>query len=265
MASIEEILAGLCRSVESSPNNGLRKVYVLKNAAEAKLAFELLLAHGFDVKFYDDADGGKLYYTPSPSKNPAREQQKLAQAASHAAAMSAIKRELDALQSQPQARLEHYEISYVRPHLDDDDRRITIEIAAKKPVPGAKKTAAAKAAPAPVATAQAPVSPPLSTPANGKKPKADDEDAFFELSAGPQVAKQSLYKQFLEQEKKQDQDSLWRQMVNYLKSQRATTAYWVVIYLTVLLVAYSFVVLARGYLCPDLATVKRDYWYCTYD
>ena len=93
MASIEEILAGLCRSVESSPNNGLRKVYVLKNAAEAKLAFELLLAHGFDVKFYDDADGGKLYYTPSPSKNPAREQQKLAQAASHAAAMSAIKRD----------------------------------------------------------------------------------------------------------------------------------------------------------------------------
>lgn len=252
MTGIKEVLEQLCSHVEPLTSAGLQQIYLLRGAAEANMAYDLFSTLGFDVKLYPENDHAKFYYNPA-AEDPEKTQRKMQFAMAHAQTLAAVKQSADRLKNTPAGRVASYSITYTNPSISSHDKRIVLDLTA--PESAVKK-------PAPLQPAT--VSPPL-PPAAPRPRKEAEEDIMDDFSSGPEVAKKSLYQVYKEQVANQDEDSLYVQAINYLKSQRATTAFWVVIYAAGILVAYSFFVLAQAYLCPDLATVKLNHWYCRYD
>lgn len=258
MSGVEEILRQLCRTVEKQAGANVQSVYILEPMDGARLAFEIFHSYGFDVKLYDDHGRAKFYYTP-PDENPDKTARKLDILLAHSRGLERLRTAAETLKSDTQARVSSFKMHYSNPNIGGHDRRLVIDLIA----PAAPASAAA-AKPQPDMAAPVNTAPPAKSATNYNTKKKPTEDLEGEFSAGPQVAKKTLYKIYKEQMESGEHDSLWAQLMNYLKSQRATTAFWVVLYLAGMLVVYSFWVLAQAYLCPDLATVKVHYWYCNY-
>lgn len=258
--NLYELLSAICTKVEAVKNTAAtQEVFLLENLQEARLAFDVLLAHGFEVKFYEEQTGAKLYHV-IPDDVAGKFEKKLALAYSYAQSIGTIKQSLDRLKHSAYSNIQSYNIAYTSPSVHGQDKRIVIDILAVETAPR-KKTAA------PASTKQQESIPAAISSSNKIKSKkiTQDEIDASDFDAGPAVAKKSLYKIFKEQQKKIDQDTLYRQTVNFLKSQRATTTFWVVIYLAGLLSLYSFFIIVKAYLCPDLATVQKNVWYCSYN
>lgn len=258
MTEIKDVLTLMCRKVEPITGAGHQQIFIVEDVHQARMAYELFTTLGFDVKLYAENQQAKFYYIPA-SEPADKTERKLEFACSHARILGSINQAADRLKNDAAARVASYQITYSNPNIAGSDKRIVLDLLSPEAPHGKSAISSqSNAAAIPAAAAKSPVA------SKKKKPQLDDNDIMEDFSAGPQVAKKTLYKMYKEQMEKQDEDSLYVQLVNYLKSQRATTAFWVVIYLGGILVVYSFFVLAQAYLCPDLATVKKNYWYCTY-
>jgi hypothetical protein len=94
----EEILSTLCSQVKLNLANDFQHVYMLANRSEARLAYDVLLSHGFEVKLYNDTsaeDQSTLYITNQPDTSQTA--QRYANALLYARSLKPLKQQLDTL------------------------------------------------------------------------------------------------------------------------------------------------------------------------
>jgi hypothetical protein len=245
--AIGEILAAICTQVEMLPGKDFQSVFFLDDAAEAAIAFDVLIAHGFDAKIYPQDSGAKLYVTP-PENTPHLDQN-LRSALAYAHGLKRIKLDMDAITAQDDGG-NSYRLSFSSPNKLSKDKRIVIDIAAESELVAHPVSTPDYQPPAPLRQSQKRQSKPIT------------EDIF---GAGPTVAQQALFQQYKKQERNRKPDGLARQLTNFLKGQATSTFFWVIAYTLILAGLYSIFVLSRAYLCPDFAVERKHVWYCSYD
>src|SRR5690349_5128173 len=89
---LEELLNLLCPGATATRSNELQKAFLIPDAVGAKLAYEVLTAHGFEAKLYPDASAMKLYVTLPQADGW---EERFAMALTHALALANIRRNLD--------------------------------------------------------------------------------------------------------------------------------------------------------------------------
>jgi hypothetical protein len=245
---IETILSALCSQVEALPSQGFQRIYLLQDAKEAKIACDVLNAHGFAAKLYPENGASKMY-VPQANNVPDIEK-RLTAALAYAQALKPIKLGLDNLQQNAAAGSPDYSVSITTP--TEFDKKISIQLSV--PAPPASQLPPA-------------VTPPSLKPPAARRPDAQKrqgakapEPGVF--SAGPQIAKQSLW--FKKREQRGNADSSWQQFSLYIKGNVAPAGMIVASVAITLLIIYSLFVVSKGWLCPDFVEAKKNTaWYCT--
>jgi len=236
----EDILSALCSEVMLSHSNETQKVYLLRDIKEARLARDVLVMYGFDVKVYDEGAASKLYITSS-ALSPELEQ-KLAAARAYAISLRQIKQSLDTLCHDPVSQAPDYTIMLA--NIPPAGKQLVVHFTAPpsavsgKQAPDAKSMKA-KSRPAAVASAKQSV---MSGPAVGRAsyPGASTKEPK------PAGTGQVIY--------------------NYISGHMVSAMSVVVTIIVILLVFYTLFIFLKSFLCPDFATEqgKQNHsWYCT--
>ncbi|MDX1975139.1 MAG: hypothetical protein SFT92_05635 [Rickettsiales bacterium] len=257
--TIQDVLSALCSQVELLSKNSLQDIYSLQDAKEAKLAYDVLASYGFDVKFYSENNENKLYIT-RPKANDSTYKAKLAAAAAYIAAFKTIKQSLDNLSKQPSLQLADYTITFSNA---GSGAQIGIYMT--------PKTKAAAPAPAkPVATPPIATTPATPKPANpapaqkgahNKATKTAENAEQGVLDAGPQITSQ--YKYYSKKDRgEEDAKGFKNAMSRFLVTHVASNTVVILLVITGILFVFSMAIISKGFLCPDLATVKNKAWYC---
>jgi len=247
----EDILAALCSQVTLSHANESQKMYLVRDAKEARLARDVLVAYGFDAKAYDKDNASRLYIA-SPSLDSALVEQKLSAALAYAISLKQIKQSLDTLchDHAPALQSPDYNITFA--NMQPAGKQIVIHLTPPAHLDTSVLHAPASIPPSRVTQAVS------ARPARAKnRPSASADQSFF---SGPAVGKKSYQRAF---KRKSKPDSLWQQMYSYLSGHMVASVYGMflaVVFLIVLFTAFTF---SKAFLCPDFATAKRNTaWYC---
>lgn len=240
--SFEDLLSALCTEFQPQHANDFQKIFLIADAREAKLAFDVLVAFGFDAKVYPDAAKGSKLYLITPPAMDARAEERFAQAVAYAKALRGIKHSLDALPPPG---------GYTMTFANAPGNNKQINIVLTQPAT-AIAPAAAPARPAQQAAAPAPK----------RKPMAMKAEAVFSTSGGPTLGARS-YPGGLDEKAQTRQSSLKRQIFLYLTGNAATGGVAVMFVIVVLAILFTLFILSKSLLCPDFATAKKNVaWYC---
>jgi hypothetical protein len=238
LETIETLLQSLCTQVKKSSQSETQALYVLEDNQEAKLAYDVLVANGFDVKLYADDNSSRLYITRASLSSDKSEA--LEHAIRHANLLKQLKSILDDQSDN--------EYSLV---FSDNPSGAHIGIQLIEP-----KEPSSEHAPA--------VSPNRAQPAPirrvGKKyvmTKPEKEDV---LGAGPAVARQIIPKSLVPEE--QQEDTAFKRGMLFVTSQAFKGGSWVAFFGLCLGLIFSVLVLVRGFMCPDLAVARELPSYC---
>lgn len=238
--AIQDILETLCPRVSILSRNGTQAIFSLSPAHAAQLAYDLLAAHGIDVRIYPENGAAKLYVAEgTPEK-------KLESALRYAVTLKSL------LGAMANAGSE-YKIAFV--NTPDQGKQISIVF---PPPPGEKPVSSP--APAKPAAARPDLAPAYSNQRrpnkNWRRGKSKDEV----LAAGPALARQYPFGA------KPPTDAepglgKWISTIIFGNFSEGFYAFFGVFFF--LLVAISIAVTVKSFLCPDLAVVKSKAWYCT--
>ena len=256
----EDIISTLCTKAELRNASDFQKVFVIHDAREARLAFDVLTAYGFETKVYPEDGESKLYIT-NPKADDTTLPARFAAVTAYAAALRRIKGELDLLCQSAAETLQspEYSLSFVNLPASGG-KQLLINV-----LPAVAVTTAAQPPTQPVA---APVAAPVAETAlqSVNKPKtsryvrAKEEENMF---SGPSLLSDNNKIISKKEKEKQEADTAWRQFTLYIKGNSAVAFSLIVILLIGLLTMFSMFVVSKGFLCPDLATVKdKATWYC---
>lgn len=228
--NLDAILNLLCPGARKGQRNAEQTLYLLGGAKDAKLAYDFLAASGLDVKYYAEAEGGKLYVQ---NQSLATHDDALAASMPSARLLRQMKQTLDA------ADPGDYTLSLVH---TPAGRQLTVLLPSAKPAANAAKPAAT------VASAPTPAVP--MSAAKAKAPAKDDGD----ILAGPTVARKAIPKSLKASDT--DEDSVGKRALLYLSGRAFSSTAWVVFVAMILGVIFSVLVTIKGFLCPDLATMQ---------
>jgi len=220
-AGIKDALLALCSRVEALSSNATQDIFVLGDAKEAQLAYDILAAHGVDAKFYPDANGGKLYLARTPVGDKL-----LASVHAYAKGLRPLKPLLDGLSRDAAAGIADYSLGLTH---DDQGNKITIKLqspAAVQPKP----------------FSPAPVLPVRNTAPVKKAALAHNEDELLKGPAITSSAEKGIYR--------------------YVSHKTAKNSMGLTVLAIITLVIITLGVLSKAVLCPDMATVKSNAWYC---
>ncbi len=243
----EDLLSILCARFEPQHANEFQLVYAIDDAAEAKLAYDVLIAYGFDAKVYHDAQkGSKLYITPPGDASP---QQKFTQALAYARALKQIKSSLDVLNQDPALVAPEYHMTFA--NTPGGQKQLSVTLSQQLTV-----TSATQSKPATPRPAARPAPAAKRVPVNRK----DKEEENF--LGGPSLGKR-YYPGKLNEQAKKEQDSPLRQIMLYMTGNAATGGTIVMFIVAVIAILFTLFVFAKSFLCPDFATAKKNVaWYC---
>lgn len=233
--TLDEILGALCSEVKPLAKSGEQVSFSLNTQKEAQLVYDILAAHGYDVRIYHEENQSKLYVN-HPAEISA---EKLDAALSHAQMLRQI------LGTIENTAATDYHISFA--NTPDKGKQLSVffpsQQQSEQPLLTPKQDNFQRPAAQP---RQAPVTSPRS--ALGWKIR---KRAAF-MAAGPTVAKNKV---FVSRGVKG-----W--LHNYFVSHVAESflAFCSIFFLAIF--TLSIIVTAKGYICPDLATVKSRAWYC---
>lgn len=234
---LESFLSMVCSSVRKTQQNAQQTLYVLGDAREAKMAYDLLIVSGIDTKYYAEEHGGKLYV-----QNASLSDGKLNDAVSAAPMFKQMKQMLDA-----QPALGDYTLSITD---TPAGRQLTLVMpGVKSQVSGVKPSVAAPA----TQTATTSSAAPAATGSKALRTAAKQEEA--DLLAGPSVVRASIPKSM--KTSATGEDSLLKRIFLYLSGRAFTSLAWALFIAMVLGFIFSFLVTIKGFLCPDVATDAR--------
>ena len=255
----EDLLSVVCPGYELKHATDFQKHYSVPDEKAAKLAFDILVAYGFDAKFYpveNDAGSAKLYITlPAADADLRVVEQRLLSAVAYGRALSDIKLRMDSLCRDDAALLQSPSYTMTFANSVQGAKQIVIGIAPAQ----AAQTAASPQMQAQQAAAR-PAQPMQANRPVAKKAAKKDDDGF---NQGPSIAK-NLYSSSGKKDGKGD-DDLRRRMFLFITGNIATGGAGVLAAVVTLFVVFSFFVLAKGFLCPDFAVEKKNVnraWYC---
>lgn len=252
-ADFEDILTALCSHVTPISSNASQKAFAIADGKEARLAFDVLVAHGFEAKVYDDSGTAKLYIT-LPAAEAAVTGQKLDAAMAYAKSLKIIKQSLDMLREDNAAQSSDYSLTLA--NTAAGGKQILVQLTPPSPFVLANKPASAPAAPV--------RQPDHAKPAAPKKSKMYHGPVADPFSSGPAVARKFV-PAYLTGGKSQNSDGFGRQISLYITGNMATYLAYFLSILTILLVLYSAFVASEAFLCPDFATTTKKNlkrWYC---
>jgi len=237
----DSILAQLCSKATLQVSNSFQYVFVIEDHAEARLACELLAAHGFEVKTYQKDDGSTLYIA-RPDDTPDT-QRKLAAALAYAPSLKRIKENIDALNASPALAGSVHQIAFTGN--ESNGKQIVVQIEAQTPI------SAAQSAVMPSAAVRQPAKKPV------KKTGSSSQNSF---SSGPALAKRNYPARM---KKSGESDGSMRQLYLYVRGNMATgTMALFALVIFPAIIAFTLFVLLKGALCSDFATKKKTAWYC---
>ena len=255
----DDVLSAICTEVTPAHVNDFQKIYMLTTSVEAKLAFDILIALGFDAKVYHAADKPSKLYISNPKHSPEQLEQLLSTALGYAHTLKKIKLSLDELCDRPETKSDGFTIAFVN---SQGGKQILIQIAqaanpASNPLPANDIAVPVTANPSIAATATS-VKISSSQPRAAKKMrKVNKEDDF---ATGPAVGR-GLYPAKIASEGG-TQESLRKRILLRMFGNFATSGYAALLWLVVAGVAFSFFVFAKGWLCYDFVSKRSTKWYC---
>jgi hypothetical protein len=251
----EDILAVLCPGgFELKHATDFQKHFSVNDEKEAKLAFDLLVSYGFDVKVYPDEEtsGAKLYVTLGATEQAVTEEQRMNASMAYGNALGDIKQRLDALCEQESAILQSPDYTLTFSNAAQGAKQILITVS---------PAVAVVTAPAQSVAQQQAQAAAANRPAVRKIAKKKEDDGF---NQGPAIAKQ-LYTGKPGNKNGQGDDDLRQRMFLFITGNIATGGAGVIAMGVLLFVLFSFFVLAKSFLCPDFAVEKKNVnraWYC---
>jgi hypothetical protein len=268
---IDDILNSICSEVTLSHANDFQKVYTLATPLEAKLAFEVLVVYGLDVKVYHQADKPSKLYVTHPTFSAAQTQRIYAAAMAYAKTLKQIKLSMESLCQDNEAALPSidYNIAFLKGQAQAKQILIQILPSAEaealtspaEPQAGAAQAAQATAAASVQSAATAAETAQTQMRAAGKhyeKPKTHYE----ELSSGPAVGRGN-YPGKLSAEGEARQNSVSRRFGLVMFGNMATSTFAMLVMAVIVAGALSVFVMLKGFICPDLAVAnKNKAWYC---
>jgi hypothetical protein len=253
----EDILAVLCPSgFELKHATDFQKHYLVADDKEAKLAFDVLVSYGFDVKVYPDEEtsGAKLYITLGGAEQATTEEQRMLASMAYGNALGDIKLRLDALCEQESAILQSPNYTLTFANAAQGAKQILITVSPAVAVVAAPVQSAGQPQQAQAATA--------ARPAVRKVVKKKEDDGF---NQGPAIAKQLYTGKPGNKGGQGEPDDFRQRMFLFITGNLATGGAGVLGMGVLLFVLFSFFVLAKSFLCPDFAVEKKNEnraWYC---
>lgn len=237
----QDILQVICSEVVLVGSTDAQHVFTLNTAHEAKLAYDIMVAHGMNVRVYHEPNLSKLYVTPS-----ATDAKELPSALHYA---GLVRHMLDAL---PDADTEKFSVTFT--NTPTHGKQFSVYFPSYFPS-AAGVTLTNESLP------QTPVARLAGQPAvtQNKKQAVKTKSAIF--GAGPALAKKDPFTSRAAADT--ESLTLGKRLSTYVFSNFTQSFYAFIIMIAILLVVGSAWVVVKGYLCPDLATVKKHYWYCT--
>lgn len=241
----QDILDAICSHASLITSNSNQSSFAIDAAQEAQLAYDVLAAHGFDVQVYHEDTVSKLYIN-KPALDSAVVDKKLESALSYAHTLKQVITTMGAVENS------NYQISFANtPTLG---KQISIYF---PPVSTFSEESASAAPPArPVITR-----PVAQQAARHKKPYTNKpkERKSEILATGPALAKQ--YPLGIKPPTTHE-DSFMKWLSTYIFSNFTESFYAFFGLGFTILVIISILVMLKGFVCPDLATVKSREWYC---
>jgi hypothetical protein len=259
----ETILSVLCERSELRTANDFQQVFVIPAAKEARMAFDVLMAYGFECKLYAEEEQSKLYIT-APAADDATVQPRLQAVMLYVNFIARLKQELGALCADNAELLgsPDYTLSFMNLPASGGKQILVNVLPANAvlsvPVSSAQGAVVAQPTAAPATTQQAAANRPKISSKRYSRPK--QEETMF---SGPSLLSDNNKIISKKEQQKQEADSSWHQFKLYIKGNSAVAFSIIVAMMLMLLTVFSMFVVSKGFLCPDLATVKdKKTWYC---
>jgi hypothetical protein len=232
MTNFQTILEALCSSVSVLSSNETQTVFSLTTPKEAQLAYDLLIAHGFDVRVYHEPDMSKFYV----NQPAAADTGKLAAALAYAHTL------LDVVDSLDGSETADYKVSFFQsPGMG---KQITITF----PTDNAATTTAPT-----LQTVARPATPrPTTSPYSAARPRKVRRRSHAMMS-GPAIAKKSMFV---------NKRGIRAWLHNYFVSNVAESFYAFILMFFLAIATVSILIASKGFLCPDIAHEKSNEWYC---
>jgi len=235
---VQELLETLCSEVSISNENDAQCIFLLGTAQQARLAYDVLVVHGLDVRLYPENDTAKLYITKPIDAD------RLAAALTQAETVGNV---MDAMEI---SHSDDYRISFT--NTPTQGKQISIYF----PPPPVNPATSSPQAIAASAQLQSRIQRP---PATRNKHIRRRKKAAF-LAAGPTVAKKSFLGG-----KRDGNDlnlKLSDRIKNFFISNFFESFYAFLIMAFLALLTVSIFITFKGYFCFDLATAGNNAWYC---
>lgn len=236
----QDVLEAVCSEVSLVNANDTQHIFAITDAREAKLAYDILAAHGFDVRVYSEADASKLYIIHPAAGGGDNENLSSALHYAHT-----LKQLLDAM---PET---DFTVAFA--NTSTQGKQISIYFPPAKA--GTAPPVATTSSPA-AAARRPPVATPLSRP---KAPRRAKEPNI--LNTGPELGKKYPFG-IPSSNGNPNKMTLSKWLSTYVFSNFAESFYAFLGMTFFILVLFSLWTVTKGYLCPDLATVKNRAWYC---
>ena len=243
ITSFEAILSSLCSRVEQLSETEFQQIFALNDAKEAKLAYDILLTSGFEVKLYNEAEASKMYVT-RPNFDAATLATKMDTAQALATNFKAVKLTLDELNKNNATGIADYAITLVNG--PNNHKQLAIALLPVATQHSATAPAAPSAAPTATRPAASPQKP-AAKPVAKKKAEAGEE-----MLAGPQISREYNYASKATrgvEDSKNVKNFMSRMFVQHIGSNGTLILGTV---FGVLLIV-SLIIASRSFLCPDFA------------
>jgi len=237
---LELLLEVLCTSAEKTQQNAQQTLYQLSTLKDAKLAYDVLITCGLDVKYIPDEAGSsaKLYLqNESLAANEAKVRNTLASAS----LFKQIKNVLDEYNDAGD-----YSLSLANVN---GGRQLTLVVPTDEQLHGIIHK---KAQPEP-SSAKNIAPAPQGAPRPKARPKPIEDDI---LAAGPAVARTAIPEGF--KSSATEEDGLRKRMLFYITSHAFTTGAWLLFGGLILGIIFSILVTIKGFLCPDVVMTDKS-------
>ena len=255
--TIEDILNIACSSAKLTLSNEFQKVFVLSTSSDARIAYDVLVSHGFEVKVYHQDDNTSKLYVAHPKFTPQKLESILTSATAYITALRQTKNGLDELCKNPASGAVEYNIAFA--NMQPSGKQVIIQI-----FPADRITQAAPPA-ALSSTASAVAQNASSSTHQTKKHLTKPKDGNDEFSSGPAVGR-GKYPGAPDSDGTVPDASLKRKILLYLFGNMATSSFTALIMVVILAALFSIFVFAKAFICPDFASMKRSSaWYCHND
>ncbi|NBO20314.1 MAG: hypothetical protein EBV03_14055, partial [Proteobacteria bacterium] len=278
--TLEDVLNCICTEVALTLTNDFQKVYTVSTPFDAKLAHEVLVVFGLDVKVYHQADKPSKLYVTHPRFSAEQLARIYGAALTYARAMKTIQSTVNDLCTQHEAAVSvmDYNITFhkgqgntknllIQMTPSSDGMKAQLESSDTPPAPQASPAQSGPAAPQqPAAAANSTSAVMAASQARAAKYRvAKRTDHYEELSAGTAVGRGN-YPGKLTAEGEAKANSVKRRAALMMFGNMTMGSFPMLVMTVILAVIFSIFVMMKGFMCADLAVAKKNKaWYCSYD